>query len=203
MYRLLEKFFNIRKGEILISLFMFSYIYLILVTYYFLKPARDGLFLAKIPWTQLPIVFILIAIVAIPVNQMHAAASRKLRLNNLINVTLVFLIVSLLGMRTIVATGSTWAMYSFYIWVSIYGVLATSQFWLFANAIYSPTQAKRLFVFLNLGGIIGAFTGGEVTSFAIKTFGVQTENLLYFCVGLLLCCIVICQHHLGVKTARK
>lgn len=162
-----------------------------LETYYFLKPARDGLFLAKIPWTQLPVVFILIAIVAVPVNQLHAAAGRKFRLNILLNLTMLFLILSLFVMRFIVSTGSTWAMYTFYIWVSIYGVLATSQFWLFANAIYSPTQAKRLFIVLNLGAIIGAFTGGQVTSFAIRNFGVQTENLLFFCIGYLVICTVI------------
>lgn len=37
-----------------------------------------------------------------------------------------------------------------------------------------------------MGGILGAFTGGEVTSLFIKTLGISTENLLYFCMGFLI-----------------
>lgn len=69
--------------------------------------------------------------------------------------------------------------------------MSTSQFWLFANAIYNPAQAKRLFVLLTLGGIIGAFTGGEVTSLVVKNFGIATENLLFFCIVYLTVCIFI------------
>ncbi|MDH4032273.1 MAG: MFS transporter, partial [candidate division Zixibacteria bacterium] len=34
-------------------------------------------------------------------------------------------------------------------------------------------------------GILGAFTGGEVTAFCIERLGVSTENLLFFCMGFL------------------
>ncbi|MEC4680256.1 MAG: Npt1/Npt2 family nucleotide transporter, partial [Nitrospirota bacterium] len=84
-----------------------------------------------------------------------------------------------------------WVYFIFYIWVSIYAVLGTSQFWLLANTIFDPAQAKRVFWFLNLGGILGAMTGGEVTSLIIRHLGVQTENLLFVCMGLLACCLLI------------
>jgi HEAT repeat protein len=62
---------------------------------------------------------------------------------------------------------------------------------LFANAVFDATQAKRLFVLFGLGGIIGAFTGGEVTSVIVDAFGVSTENLLLFCAGFLAICIIL------------
>jgi len=191
MKNLINKIFDIRKGELLVTLLMLLYIYLVMVTYYFLKPARDSLFLSEIGWRQLPYVFMLIALVAIPVNALYSRAGRRLRMNKLINYTTIALIACLFILRWVVSTGSTWAMYTFYIWVSIYGVLSTSQFWLFANAVYTPTQAKRLFVLLNLGAIIGAFTGGEVTGLIIKLFDVRTENLLFFCMAFLTICIFV------------
>jgi len=47
MRRLISSFVDIRKGEGILVTFMFSYYYLILITYYFLKPARDSLALGR------------------------------------------------------------------------------------------------------------------------------------------------------------
>lgn len=191
MRRLLKSVFDIRKGEFGVTMLMFAYQYLLLVTYYFLKPARDSLFLTELGVNQLPIVFILIAFVSLPINSIYSQASKSLRLNALINYTTAILIACLLILRVILNLGDAWVFYVFYIWVSIYGVFTTAQYWLFANAIYTPAQAKRIFGFLTAGAIIGAFTGGEVTSIIVKTFNVATENLLYFCMGFLAVCIML------------
>ena len=191
MKQLLEKTLNIRKGEFTITLLMFFYYYLLLVTYYFLKPARDSLFLVKLGSGQLPFVFILIAIIVTPLISLYSKAGQSIKLNKLINITTIILIINLFFLRWLIQLGDSWVYYIFYIWVSIYGILSTSQFWLFANAVYNPAQAKRLFVLLALGGIVGAFTGGEVTSFVVTNLGVATENLLFFCVGSLTVCIFL------------
>ena len=190
MKQLLEKTINIRKGEFTITLLMFFYYYLLLVTYYFLKPARDSLFLVELGSDQLPFVFILIAIIVAPLISLYSKAGQSIKLNKLINITTIILIINLFILRWLVQLGGSWVYYIFYIWVSIYGILSTSQFWLFANAVYNPAQAKRLFVLLTLGGIVGAFTGGEVTSLVVTNLGVATENLLFFCVGYLTVCMV-------------
>jgi ATP/ADP translocase/HEAT repeat protein len=191
MKRLFGSIIDIRKGEFALTLFMFVYYYLLLVTYYFLKPARDSLFLVKLGAEQLPIVFMLIAVIVVPVTTFYSRASRSLKLNQLINTTTLVLIANLLILRALLELPHAWVFYVFYIWVSIYGVMSTSQFWLLANGVFDATQAKRLFVLFGLGGIIGAFTGGEVTSIFIKAFGVSTENLLFFCMGFLSLCILM------------
>jgi len=186
MKRLLEKILNIREGELAVTLLMCFYLYLIMVTYYFLKPARDSLFLVRLGSNQLPIVFILIAVIVVPITTLYSKAGRTLRLTSLINITTVILISNIFILRWLVQLGDDWVYYTFYIWVSIYGILTTSQFWLFANSVYNPAQAKRLFVSLALAAIIGAFTGGEVTNILVDKLGVSTENLLFFCVGFLI-----------------
>ncbi len=183
--------FNLRRGEYALTALMFSYYYLILLTYYFLKPARDSLFLVKLGSDQLPLVFILIALIVVPVTSAYSRASLRFKLSRLIDITTVILIANLFLIRWLVLYNADWVYYLFYIWVSIFGVLTTSQFWLLANSIYNAEQAKRLFVLLNLGGIVGAISGGEITSIVVKRAGVSTENLLYFCVAFLLLSIVV------------
>jgi len=183
--------FDVRKGEWTLTLLMFANIYLILVTYYLLKPARDSLFLVKVSPLELPIVFIIIALVTVPVITLYSKLGRTLKLHKLINITTVILIINLLALRWLIEKDDPWIYYLFYIWVSIYGVLVTSQFWLFANSIFDAAQAKRIFVLLALGGIIGAITGGQVTKLIVAYFGVSTENLLFFCIGFLAITIVL------------
>ncbi len=180
---LIASLVDIRKGEALITLLMFSYYYIILVTYYLLKPARDSLFLVKLGAEQLPVVFIITAIIIAPITTVYAAASRSLKLTQLIYVTSGILVVNLVALRWLLTLEAGWVPYVFYVWVSIYGALTASQYWLFANAVYNPSQGKRLFAFLNLGGILGAMTGGEVTGFFVRTLGVRTEDLLFFCIA--------------------
>ena len=191
MNRLFGQVLNIRRGEFAVTLLMFLYYYLILVTYYFLKPARDTLFLTQLGSNQLPVVFILIAVIVAPIASLYSRAGQSMKLNRLITITTVILIISLFVLRLLIQLGDSWVFYTFYIWVSIYGILTTSQYWLFANVIYSPTQAKRLFVLLTLGGILGAFTGGEITSLMVTKFSVTTENLLFICSGFLAVCALL------------
>ncbi|MCK5126252.1 MAG: HEAT repeat domain-containing protein [candidate division Zixibacteria bacterium] len=189
--KLFGSLIDVRKGEILLTVLMFTSYYLLLVAYYFLKPARDSLFLVKVDPTQLPVVFIITALVTVPVVTLYNKASRSLRLNKLISITTGILITNLFMLRWLIQYDEPWVYYTFYTWVSIYGALATSQFWLLANAVYNATQAKRIFVLLGLGGIIGAFTGGEVTGFIVTNFGVSTPDLLFICIGILVLSIVL------------
>jgi AAA family ATP:ADP antiporter len=182
---------DVRRGEIPVTVLMALNIFLLLVTYYFLKPARNALFLARAGSDQLPYVFMLIAVVVVPITTLYAQASRKLPLNRLINLTTVTLIVNLFILRWLIEFPSTWVVYTFYIWVSIYGILVTSQFWLLANGVFDATQAKRLFVLFGLAAILGASVGGEITGLLSKTFRVSIENQLFFCAAFLGVSIVL------------
>jgi len=185
MLGFLSRIAGIRRSELGITALMAANYYLVLVTYYFLKPARDSLFLVKVSPEQLPLVFILTALIAAPVTSIYARAGRTLRLDRLIYISVGVIIANLALLRYLVQLPYDWVYYMFYAWVSIFGALTTSQFWLLANAVFDAAQAKRVFVLLGLGGIVGAFTGGEVTSFMVTSFGVSTEDLLFFCMAFL------------------
>jgi ATP/ADP translocase len=173
---------------------MFFNIVAIMITYYFLKPARDSLFLDRIGASQLPVVFILIAFVSAPIVALYSRASRKLKLDQLINLSLIVVIGFLVAFYFLIQYPQTWVFYTFYIWVSIYGALVVSQFWLLANGIFTATQAKRIFPTLALGAIIGAWIGGEFTSLLsdlLASLSMGIENLLFACGAFLIGSIIL------------
>ena len=94
--------FYVRKGEWVLTLLMFANIYLILVTYYLLKPARDSLFLVKVSPLELPLVFIIIALVTVPVITLYSKLGRTLKLHKLINLTTLIIILNLLLLRWLI-----------------------------------------------------------------------------------------------------
>jgi len=169
---------DLRPGERRLTGFMVANYFLLLVFYYLLKPARDSLFLVQLEPSQLPLVYILTALVAAPVTAAYARAGMRRRLDRLIALTTVVLMISLVLMRWLVQIRYDWVYYAFYGFVSVAGGLTTSQFWLLANGVFDATQAKRLFPVLGLGGIAGAFVGGEITSLLVRNLGISTEDLL-------------------------
>jgi ATP/ADP translocase len=176
---------DLRPGERKLVALMSTNYFLLLLFYYLLKPARDSLFLVEISPTQLPLVYILAALVAAPVTAAYARAGMKHRLDRLISLTTIILMVNLVMLRWLVGVSQDWVFYLFYAWVGVAGGLTTSQFWLLANGVFDAAQAKRLFPILGLGGIAGAFVGGEFTSFLITGLGLATRELLLVAVLVL------------------
>ncbi|MDE2928654.1 MAG: Npt1/Npt2 family nucleotide transporter [Acidobacteriota bacterium] len=185
MIRLVDFLFGVRKEEVRLAAVLFSGYGLILLTYFFLKPARDSLFLVGPGPSNLPAVFVLIALVALPVTLVYGRLARILDLNRLIQLTSAVLIGCLLLLRWLLALEIWWIYYAFYVWVDIYGILTTSQFWLFANSVLNSAQAKRIFAVVNLGGILGAIIGGESAGFLVGVVEIPTRDLLLFCAGFL------------------
>ncbi len=200
MKQFVESLFGLRKGERGLALMMFLYHYLLLVTLYLLKPIRDSLFLTQRGAPELPLVFVLTSVAVIPMAILYTRASRSVRLSWLVNGTTVILVGSLLGLRWLLSAEESvggWIYYLLYVWVSIYGVLITSQFWLFANAVFDSSQAKRVFAMLSLGAILGAVTGGELTSLLVKNDILISANLIYIAAAVLVVSIFVVN---GIRT---
>ena len=169
---------DLRRGEWRIATLMAANYFLLLLFHYLLKPARDSLFLTEISPAQLPLAYILTALIAAPVTAAYARAGLKRRLDRLIALTILILMANLVVLRLLIGVRQDWVYYLFYSWVGVAGGLITSQFWLLANGVFDAAQAKRVFPLLGLGGIAGAFAGGEITSILISNWGLATENLL-------------------------
>jgi AAA family ATP:ADP antiporter len=175
--KFINRFLNLRPGEFVSGLPLFGYYFLIIASYVMGQVARDALFLDKFTATQLPYVDIASAALVGFVVAFYIRLGRHSGLRNL-------LVVSLLFFASNVAVlwwaahyyKRPWIYQALYIWVGIFGVLATAQVWTLANFIWTTREAKRLFGLLGSGGIIGAIFGGFFSNWMASTFG--TESIL-------------------------
>jgi len=183
--RLAEHLFGLQRGERGTALLLAAYHFLLLLCLYLLKPARDGLFLTDRGTGELPLVFLLVAAATIPASLLQRHLGRRFRLDRLAN----RLTLAHAGTLVVVGTGAWWdvpgAAYAVYVYVSIYGVMATAQFWLFANGLLTSAQSKRTFAVLNLGGILGAVVGGELTGGLLQNADLAPSALLFVAAGVL------------------
>jgi len=186
-----RQLYDIRKGERLLMLLMTGLNFVYMVSFYLLKPARDGMFLAELGALQLPFIYILMALISAPFTVYLSQVLQKSNIFPVINGTILFLITNLLILRFIIPMDYDWVYYLFYIWVSLYGIFIISQYWLFANAIFNAAQSKRLFGLLNIGAILGAIAGSELSNVLINIFEFKTESLIYFCIVALLVALTL------------
>jgi ATP:ADP antiporter, AAA family len=156
---------------------------LLMASLYVLKPARNALFLDAMGAAQLPYVLLLVALVGGIAAVLFARISRWARPDLLVPGTFLVLIASLLAFWLLLPHASTWGVYSFYIFVNLYGLMSTSLLWLMANAAFNPREARRLFGIVGTGGIAGAIAGSAFTSWIVGVVG--TENLVPICALLL------------------
>ena len=185
MHRLLRYIADVRAEETRLTLVMCGYYFVLLLTHYLLKPARDSMFLVELGAEQLPLVFILVAVVVVPIVRLHARAARRLSMEKLTAGVSAALALSLVGLWAVLETRIPWLFYVVYIWVSVYGALIVSQFWLLSNHVFTASQGRRLFVVLHTAAMLGAFVGGEIANALVELLGMRTQDLLLVTAGVL------------------
>jgi len=181
----IRKIFDIRSGELSISLLMQLYIFLIISALLVVKPTVNALFLSELGADALAEAFVIIAIAAVAGSLLYNKSLERFKLKSLIRYTLIVFTVIFMIMGTLVALGYfNWFLaYTFYTIVALFALLATSQFWVMANVVFNVREAKRLFGFIGAGGIAGGIFGGYLTSLLAEHIG---NGLLLILAGLMI-----------------
>lgn len=168
---------------------MFAYIFLIVAVLIVLKSVRQSMFLQKFGAASLPYVYLLIAGVAGTIATIYQRFAKNVPIHKLIIWTVLIVASNLILFRLGAIAQWEPLAYVFYVWVAVFGILATAQFWMLANYIYDPRQAKRLFAVLGLGASLGGITGGYITQFAATLVG--TDSLIFVAAAMICVCALI------------
>ena len=168
-----RKVFDIRSGELSISLLMQLYIFLIISALLVVKPTVNALFLSELGADALAEAFVIIALAAIAGSLLYNKSLERFKLKSLIRYTLVGFTLIFMVMGVMIAVGyfNGILAYCFYTIVALFALLATSQFWVLANVVFNVREAKRLFGFIGAGGIAGGIIGGYLTSLLAEHIG--------------------------------
>ncbi|MBC2838551.1 Npt1/Npt2 family nucleotide transporter [Robiginitalea sp. SC105] len=175
-----SRIFQIRPGEGRIALLMFTYIFVAIAVLLMIKPTINSLFLSELGAENLPLAYLLTCLGAILSSLGYQRLLKRYRLKRIIRGTLWFSVGALVLLAVLLFTrsmGVVW-LYAFYIWISLFGILVASQFWMLANLVFNVREAKRLFGFIGAGAISGGILGGYLTSLLSAAAGLSTVVLV-------------------------
>lgn len=175
------------------------YIFLIITVLLIVKPTVNALFVSKLGAESLPFGYLLVALTAVFTTLFYSKAIRKhslvkITVLSLILFSLVFIVLAILLNYNFI---NKFTLYFYYIFVSLFAVVATSQFWIFANMVFNAREAKRIFGFIGAGAIAGGIFGGYLTSIIASNYG--KEYTVFIAASLLLFCIPILKKVYQIK----
>lgn len=167
------------------------YIFLIITVLLIVKPTVNAIFVSELGADNLPFGYLLVALTAVCTTYFYSKAIRK---HSLVKITVISLILfsvvfAVLGLLFHFEIITPFLLYFYYVFVSLFAVVATSQFWIFANMVFNAREAKRIFGFIGAGAIAGGIFGGYLTSIIAGSLG--KEYTIFLASILLLLCIPI------------
>lgn len=193
---------GIRKGESPQTYYMQAILFLLITTLLLIKPTVNSIFLSKLGAESLSKAYVATAVVAVLGHLVYNQLVNSLPLRRVMEGTTLFhmAVLLLLGFYLHNVHPSTLLIYSAYVFIALYGLLATSQFWLLCNLVYNVREAKRVFGLIGAGGIAGGIFGGYLTK--VLSQWMESSQLLIIAAFLLLPVLLlyrkVWQHYSGV-----
>ena len=174
-----SRILNIEKAERPLALLSAAYFFCILCGYFFLRPVRDAMGVAR-GMDELRWLFVGTAAVSLAFVLAFGGVVARTNRRRFIPMGYLFVIGCLIvfsGM--LIADGAAgggligtdtetpvarYVGYTFFVWLSTTNLFVTSVFWAFMVDIFDVRQGKRMFAFIGIGGTLGALVGGWATN---------------------------------------
>jgi len=181
---MLSRFFNIRAGETYHVALLAGLLFLLIAANNLIKILRDSIFLGDHSISELPYLYILVALLAGVIISTYTRYTGHLSLTRSILLTNAFIVLSI-GFFWLALTffNPGWSHYAFYIWSAMAGAIAVAQVWTLANQIFTPEEGQRLFGIITAGGTVGGAAAGFGAKWAVER-SFETNHLLWFVAAL-------------------
>jgi len=173
--RILSRIVEVRPEEVRALWLGFVFNFLVLGSYYVIKPVRDDIG-AHNGVQNLWWMFTGTLLVALVANTAFSAIVARMSRRRFIPIAYRFFILNLaifyLAMRYLSNTAQFWVGTAFFVWVSgAFNLFILTVFWAFMSDIFSPNQGKRLFAFISVGGELGGIVGAFLAGALVKRIG--------------------------------
>lgn len=192
---LFKQIMNIRRNEVPMALLMFGYFFLVISSFWILKPLKKGLFIGYYDadgfafgdWILTAaqaeqIAKVLNMVVAFVAVATFTWLSRTLRREQLTYVFSVFFIICYGIYSILLMEQGPLVVWSFYLFGDLYSTLMVATFFVFLNDSVAPEMAKRLYGLIGLGGVSGGWFGTEVLRTKIDEFSLS--EWMWVCLGV-------------------
>jgi ATP:ADP antiporter, AAA family len=185
-HSLLRKAVDVRPNEVGALLLACLFNFVILGSYYVIRPIRDDIAAAggveNLSW-----MFTGTLVAMLLANAAFSAIVARMPRRKFLPIAYRFFIANLiiffLLMRYATPAQNVWVGRAFYVWVSVFNLFVLTLFWAFMTDVFSNQQAKRLFAFIAVGGELGAIAGPILTASLVQRLG--AANLILVTAALL------------------
>lgn len=181
LHSLINRSINIREGEGPALFLSGLYYFVLLCAYYIIRPIRDDMGAAggveNLAWLftgTLTGMMILHPIYSAIVSRMP----RRQFIAVVYRFFMAQLVLFYLLFQSLEGVSEIWAGRVFFVWTSVFNLFVISVFWSLVNDVFRPSQSKRLFGVIAVGGTAGALTGSAITSFLAAGLGAITLLLV-------------------------
>ncbi len=175
---------DLRPGEGEAATLLFLFLFLLLTFQISTETVRQSTFIDSLGAARLPWVYLLVALTSYPFLLFYNRFVDRYRVEQLLMGSCLIVAAVLAGFWVLMRFEWAWVTILYYVATAIIYGLLNSQFWLYANHLFDPRQAKRLFGFIGAGALLGGILGGQVARFSSKLFG--TSSVLVVAILLLL-----------------
>jgi ATP:ADP antiporter, AAA family len=168
----LKAFVNVKRGEWTLALSMFLYFFLVITTFWILKPLKKTLFIGHYSETGFDLLGwwmtaaqaelwakVLNMVVAFVAVTVFTLLSRRLFRQHLSYAFSAFFLAAFLLYTQVLNEPSGLIVWSFYLFGDLYSTLMVATFFAFLNDSVRPDDAKRLYGLIVLGGVSGGAFG--------------------------------------------
>lgn len=189
-------------GELRRVVLGFSTFFLILCSYYILRPVRDAM-AVQYGADRLQWLFTATFAFTLLIVPLFGWLVRSLRRDRVLPVVYGFLMLNLAAFSLAFSAGIQLAAAMFFVWLSVFNLFVVSLFWSNMGDCFTTAQSHRFYGYIAAGGTCGALAGPALT--AVLARQVDTQWLLLLSAILLggaaLCVVSLRRIHASGSTA--
>ena len=165
--RLLARFVDARTDELAALGIAFAYYFVVLTSYYIIRPIRDEMGVAS-GVENLPWLFTGTLLGMLVAQPLFGALVARFPRRRFVPFTYRFfalnLVLFFVLLRALPEGQGIWVGRVFYVWTAVFNLFVTSVFWALLVDVFGEAQSRRLFGFIAGGGSVGAILGSTITA---------------------------------------
>lgn len=166
----LSTFTKIQPGEGKSIALLFVNAFILLLSYYLLKPLKESLLLADFSAEVRSYAVAVIALLLIFLVPLYGVLFRHVKVMRLIRWITIFFGLNLLLFFVLGIEGYPIG-FAFFVWMGIFGVMIIAQFWAFATDIYNLKSGQRIFPVIMVGASLGGLAGAQLSKYLYALIG--------------------------------
>jgi AAA family ATP:ADP antiporter len=196
---------NVRRRELPLALLMFSYFFLVISSFWVLKPLKKSLFIQYYDQTGVDIFswhlmgsqaeliakVLNMAVAGLAVT-IFTLLARHFRRQQLTFIFCLFFMAAYVVYGRVINEPGDLTIWTFYLFGDLFATLMVATFFAFLNDSVTPDAAKRLYGLIGLGGVCGGVFGSSFVRIWIDRVAVSQWLWITFGIAAVIIAIAFC-----------